>query len=192
MDDAPPQPRPEQPRPNPHPRPMRADARRNYEHIVATARTAFAELGPEAPLDVVARRAGVGPGTLYRHFPTREVLVAALAARAAELADREAPGTALERWVREHLVDALGQRGIATTFRSALAHAPEILQPHKDLFMDATETLVGAAREAGTLRRDIETRDILRLAYGVAAASVDSPPARTRMLDILFAGLRPT
>ncbi|MDQ0788989.1 TetR/AcrR family transcriptional regulator [Streptomyces sp. B3I8] len=196
MDDAPPQPQPES---HPHPRPMRADARRNYEHIVATARTAFAELGPEAPLDVVARRAGVGPGTLYRHFPTREVLIAAvygpdiaaLAAHAAGLAEREAPGAALERWVREHLVDALGQHGIATTLRTALARAPEILQPHKDRFMDATETLVGAAQEAGTVRRDIETRDILRLVHGVAAASADSPSARTRMLRVLFDGLRP-
>lgn len=83
------------------PRPMRADARRNYDHLVATARETFAELGVDAPLDVVARRAGVGPGTLYRHFPTRETLVAAvygpdiaaLADRAAKLAEQEAPGT---------------------------------------------------------------------------------------------------
>ncbi|WP_051707817.1 MULTISPECIES: TetR/AcrR family transcriptional regulator [unclassified Streptomyces] len=196
MDDA-----PSQPQPQPQPRPMRADARRNYDHIVSTAREAFAELGVEAPLDVVARRAGVGPGTLYRHFPTRETLVAAvygpdiaaLADHAAQLAEQETPGTALERWVREHLVDALEQRGIATTFRTALALAgtPEILLHHKDRFMAATETLVGAAKEAGSVREDIETRDILRLVYGIAAASADSPPSRARMLRVLFDGLRP-
>jgi AcrR family transcriptional regulator len=185
----------------PQPRPMRADARRNYDHIVATARETFAELGVDAPLDVVARRAGVGPGTLYRHFPARETLVAAvygpdiaaLADRAAQLAEQEAPGAALERWVREHLVDALEQRGIATTFKTALALAetPEILLHYKDRFMAAAETLVSAAKEAGTVREDIETRDILRLAYGIAAASADSPPSRTRMLHVLFDGLRP-
>jgi AcrR family transcriptional regulator len=183
------------------PRPMRADARRNYDHLVATARETFAELGVDAPLDVVARRAGVGPGTLYRHFPTRETLVAAvygpdiaaLADRAAKLAEQEAPGTALERWVREHLVDALEQRGIATTFKTALSlsQTPDLLLRYKDRFMDAAETLVDAAKEAGTVREDIETRDILRLTYGIAAASADSPPSRARMLHVLFDGLRP-
>src|SRR3954469_5211967 len=132
--------------PPPPPKPMRADARRNYERIVATARAAFAELGPDVPLDTVARRAGVGPGTLYRHFPTRDALVEAvyrtdiaeLAARAAELAGRHAPGEALERWVREHFVPAQEQPGVAATMQDALARSPEVFSQYKEQFSDAT------------------------------------------------------
>ena len=93
----------------PRSRVQRADARRNYEHIVATAREVFAELGPEAPLDVIARRADVGSATLYRHFPTHEDLlhatyrtdIADLARRAVDLAEYFTPPQALERWLRD-------------------------------------------------------------------------------------------
>lgn len=181
------------------PRPMRADARRNYEHIVATAREAFAELGPEAALDVIARRAGVGPGTLYRHFPTREVLVEAvyrtdiadLTDRAAEFAERHAPGEALARWVREHFVPAQEQRGVATTLKDALGRAPEVFSQDKERFNDATDALVRAAQDAGAVRRDVETRDILRMAYGIAVTSEGAPESRERMLTVMFDGLRP-
>src|SRR5688572_26237650 len=87
-------------------RPMRADARRNYEHILAVAKDTFAELGPDASLDEIARRAGVGVGTLYRHFPNRLALqeaavrdrTYAMAALAQELLESPSPGDALAEW----------------------------------------------------------------------------------------------
>jgi AcrR family transcriptional regulator len=183
----------------PQPRPMRADARRNREHIVATARQAFAEMGPEAPLDVIARRAGIGPGTLYRHFACRELLIEAvywtdidgLTGHAVELAEQHAPREALELWVREHVVPALEQPGVAATLKDALARAPEVFSPYKAQFSDAADKLVGAAQDVGDVRRDVETRDILRMAYGIAVASEGTPEARERMLTVMFDGLRP-
>jgi AcrR family transcriptional regulator len=178
---------------------MRADARRNYEHIAASAREAFAELGPEVSLNVIAHRAGVGSGTLYRHFPTREGLVeavyrsdiAALTDRAVELAATRDPRMALERWVREQFVPALQQPGVATTLKDALARAPQAFSQTKDQFSRAADELVGAARAAGAVRQDVETRDILRMAHGIAVSSEDAPDACQRMLTIMFDGLRP-
>jgi AcrR family transcriptional regulator len=180
-------------------RTARADALRNYEHIVETARKAFIELGPEASLNAIARRAGIGAGTLYRHFPTREALVeavyrgdiAALTDRAAELVGARDPLAALEIWVREELVPAQQRPGIATTLRAALAHAPEAFSPGKERFSQAADSLVEAARAAGAIRPDVETRDILRMAHGIATSSEDDQGACQRMLTIMFDGLRP-
>lgn len=181
-----------------HGRPMRADARRNYDLILTTAREAFAERGPEVPLDVIARRAGVGNATLYRHFSTREVLIeavyrsdiAALADQADELAATHDPLVALECWVREQLVPAQQQSGIATTLKDALARYPEAFSQNKKRFNQAADELVNAAQAAGAVRPDVETRDILRMAHGIAVASEGEPEACRRMLTIMFDGLR--
>jgi AcrR family transcriptional regulator len=180
-------------------RPLRADARRNCEHIVATAREAFSELGPDAPLDVIARRAGVGSATLYRHFPTREVLIAAvyrpdiadLASSALDLAQRHAPREALERWIGEYFVPAQEQGGLAVMLKDAVVRAPEVFSRDKQQLNDAVQRLVAAAQQAGEVRKDIEANDILRMAHGIAMASPDAPRARERMLAIMFDGLRP-
>ena len=180
-------------------RPIRADALRNYEHIVATAREVFTELGPDAPLDVIARRAELGNATLYRHFPTREVLieavyrpdVAKLASSALYLARQHAPREALERWVREHFIPAQEQHGLAAMLKDALVTAPEVFAQGKGQFTDALDRLVSAAQNAGDVRRDVSTRDILRMAYGIAVASEGAPQARERMLTVMFDGLRP-
>jgi AcrR family transcriptional regulator len=180
-------------------RPARADALRNYEHIVETAREAFAERGPEVSLNAIAQRAGIGAGTLYRHFPTREALIeavyrddiAALTDRAAELAAAHDPLAALESWVRDQLVPALERSGIATTLKDALARAPEAFSLSKERFNQAADSLVGAAQAAGAIRPDVETRDILRMAAGIATSSDGDPAACKRMLAIMFDGLRP-
>src|SRR5262249_14882524 len=110
-------------------RPMRADARRNYERILECARQTFAELGTEAPLDEIARRTGVGPGTLYRHFPNRAALIEAvyrssieaLSRRAAELLDADhTPLEALDLWVRAQVDFVMNRRGLAVTLKAAL------------------------------------------------------------------------
>ena len=181
------------------PRSARADALRNYAHIVATARQAFAERGPEVSLNAIAQRAGIGAGTLYRHFPTREALIeavyrddiAALTDRAAELAAAHDPAAALESWVREYLVPAQQRPGMATTLKDALASAPEAFSLSKERFNQAAGSLVEAAQDADAIRQDVQTRDILRMAAGIAAGSDGDPAACQRMLTIMFDGLRP-
>lgn len=184
----------------PQGRPIRADARRNYEHIVATARRAFTELGPEVPLDVIARRAELGNATLYRHFPTREALievvyrpdVAELASSALHLAQRLTPRDALEHWVREQFIPAAQERnGVAAMLNDALVRAPEVFAQGKRQLTDAVDGLVRAAQNAGDVRQDVLPRDILRMAYGIAVAFEGAPQARERMLAVMFDGLRP-
>jgi AcrR family transcriptional regulator len=178
---------------------MRADARRNYERIVAIAREAFTEQGADVPLDVIARRAGVGNATLYRHFATRDMLVEAvyrpdiehLASAALDLATRHAPREALELWLREHFIPAQEQHGFAVVLKDALARAPEIFAASKKEFNDATDRLINAARHAGAIRGDIPTRDILRMAHGITVASKTEPESRERMITVMFDGLRP-
>jgi AcrR family transcriptional regulator len=185
---------------HPRSRATRADARRNYEHIVATAREVFAEVGPEAPLDVIARRAGVGSATLYRHFPTREELlhatyqtdIAALARRAVELEEYFPRAEALERWLRDYFVPAQEEGGVARMLKSALLTAPHVFAQGKEQFSDAVDSLVRAAQESGDVRDDVTTRDILRMAHGIAISAQGEPEARDRMLTIMFDGLHRT
>ncbi|GGX79332.1 TetR/AcrR family transcriptional regulator [Streptomyces minutiscleroticus] len=162
------------------PRPMRADARRNYERLLAEAAAAFAEHGEGASLDDIAKRAGVGSGTLYRHFPTRYALLEAvyvgsveeIAGRADAYAARLPPGEALLEWLTElgeHLIRLRGLKALlgsaGTDGRSALfGECGQGLR-------DAAARLVGAARRAGAVREDVEPLDVLRLAHGIATAS---------------------
>jgi AcrR family transcriptional regulator len=150
-------------------------------------------------MDVIARRADLGNATLYRHFPTRELLVAAvyrpdiedLASSALALAARHAPRDALELWVREHFIPVQEQHGFAVVLKDALARAPEVFSVSKKRLTDAAGGLVRAAQHAGVVRQDISPRDILRMAHGIAVASENAPQARERMLTVMFDGLRP-
>lgn len=179
-------------------RARRSDARRNDEQIVATARQVFSELGPEAPLDLIARQAGFGSATLYRHFPTREHLleavyrtdVAELARRAVELAEYVPPLEAFERWVRDYFVPAQEERGVASMLKEALLAAPEVFSQGKQQFSDAVDSLVRAAQDSGDVRPDVTGRDIARMAHGIAVSSRGAPDARERMLTVMFDGLR--
>jgi AcrR family transcriptional regulator len=185
---------------SPRSRAQRSDARRNYEHIVTTARETLAELGPEAPLDVIARRSGVGSATLYRHFPTREDLlyatyrtdIAELARHARELLEYFPPRQALERWLRDYYVPAQEEHGVAAMLKHALAAYPQVFSESKERFSDAVDSLVGAAQSTGDVRNDITSRDILRMAHGIAVSSQGAAEARERMLTVMFDGLRQT
>ncbi|WP_371102595.1 TetR/AcrR family transcriptional regulator [Streptomyces sp. PU_AKi4] len=174
-------------------RSMRADARRNRELLLEAAVEAFAAHGEGASLDDIAKRAGVGSGTLYRHFPTRQALLEAayvdriesIAARAGELAGQLPPGEALVEWLNELGAGMLRIRGL----RALLGGGTECCDPLKG----AVSRLVGAAREAGVLRRDVEPVDVLRLAHGVATASELAGGEGTqirRYLELLMTGLR--
>ncbi|WP_245568891.1 TetR/AcrR family transcriptional regulator, partial [Nocardia concava] len=179
-------------------KPMRADARRNYELIVATAQAAFKELGPEAPLEEIARRAGIGIGTLYRHFPNREALIEAvyrsnieqLAQRARDLLEEHTPATAFEFWLREQVSWVMANRVLATTLKAGMDHASPTFQLCREAITEAAELLVRAGQEAGALRADLEPRDLIRFGHGIGVACETVPDAAERMLAVTIDGLR--
>ncbi|NEY35698.1 TetR family transcriptional regulator [Streptomyces sp. PRKS01-65] len=183
-------------------RPMRADARRNHERLLKVAAEAFAEHGESASLDEIAKRAGVGSGTLYRHFPTRRALleaacldrIEAIAARAAVLADELPPGRALVEWLNELAAGMIRVRGLKALLGSAVTDggAP-VATVCGDAVKAAAARLVAAAQEEGTLRRDVEPVEVLRLVHGVATASEladGEGGAIRRYLALLTEGLR--
>ncbi|MDQ0580236.1 TetR/AcrR family transcriptional regulator [Streptomyces rishiriensis] len=183
-------------------RPMRADARRNYERLLKVAAEAFAEHGEGASLDDIAKRAGVGSGTLYRHFPTRQALleaayldrIEALAVRADELGGELPPGVALVEWLNELCVGTIQVRGMKALLGSAVTDSAAAVTACGANMKEAAARLVEAAQREGTLRADIEPIDVLRLAHGVATASELAKGDRTairRYVSLLTEGLRP-
>ncbi|MGW0985168.1 TetR/AcrR family transcriptional regulator [Streptomyces sp. NPDC002486] len=182
-------------------RPMRADARRNHERLLRVAVEAFAEHGEGASLDDIAKRAGVGSGTLYRHFPTRQALleaayldrVEAIAARAGVLANELPPGQALREWLYELGVGMIRMRGLRALLGPAVTDSGSLVNPAcGDSVKAAAGQLVGAAQAEGTLRADLEAIDVLRLAHGVATASelADGEDRHVRRyLTLLLEGL---
>jgi AcrR family transcriptional regulator len=181
------------------PRPMRADARRNRGRVLAAAREAFTEHGIDATMDDIARRAAVGPGTLYRHFPTREALLAAvyrgdvdaLAAQARELALERPPEEALHAWLRLQLDYIHYKRGLGTAVKTILGADSAMLTDCRDIMRAALGRLLAGAQEVGAVRADIEAAELLRLVHGVVLASETAPDQAERLLSIVLDGLRP-
>src|SRR5581483_81147 len=177
----------------PHDRPLRADARRNYERLIGAAREAFTEHGAEAHLDDIARRANVGPGTLYRHFPNREALLAAvyrgdvdeLASRADELAAQWPPGEALAAWLRLQLDYIKAKRGLGSAVKTMLSNDSETLAWCRETMREALRKLLITAQDAGEIRRDVEAQDVLRLVHGVGIASEPVPDQADRLLNLV-------
>ncbi|OLF18857.1 TetR family transcriptional regulator [Actinophytocola xanthii] len=179
---------------------MRADARRNRERILTTAREAFAEHGVEVPLDDIARRARVGPGTLYRHFPNRDALVeavyreeiGALSARAYALVEELPPEEALAAWFREQVGWVRDSSGLAMTLKAAIDRDSETFAFCKKQLREAVAALLEPARAAGAVRANLEPSDLLRLGHGVATACEHADgEGIERLLSVVLAGLRP-
>jgi AcrR family transcriptional regulator len=181
-------------------RPLRADARRNREKIVTAARECFGASGATAQVDDVARGAGVGIGTVYRHFPTKEALLGAVAAELfGELADdaeavlaAEPPGEALFTFIRRSAQKQSEHRALSDVF----FEMPELkagAANELERLIRGDEALVAAAKRAGTLRRDFETTDIplIMCAVGRVQAFADDATLWQRHLDFVLAGLRP-
>jgi AcrR family transcriptional regulator len=181
--------------------PRRADARRNHERLLAAAETALNAHGAGASLDDIARAAGVGNATLYRHFPTREKLIeavydqrfATLCEAAAELAETADPATALRQWLRAVVVHITDSRVLSEAFLSAYegpegAEPPQVAAWHKAIF-DAALPLLSAARDAGAIRPDLSVIELLALTTAVARAG--DPAQAERFLDILLEGVIP-
>jgi len=178
---------------------MRADARRNYERIVETAREVFFDQGIDAPLDEIAKRAQVGPGTLYRHFPTREVLTEAvyrneieeLADRAYTLAKELSPEEALHEWMRGQVRFVVERHGLASALKAAIDEDSEVFTYCKDKLRTAVATILEPAQAEGTVRADLEPGDLLRLGHGIGASAKYSDAAGAeRLLSVVLAGLR--
>lgn len=186
------------------PRPMRADARRNYDRLVTAARAAFAEQGAEASLDDIARRAGVGPGTLYRHFPTRLALleavyrddVTALCTQAEELARAEPPEQALAAWMRTFVRYATGKRGLVAALKETLGEqTTPFFTECSTALRAAAGMLLTAAQQAGAVRTEANVPDLLKLVHGISVVTehaIDDPGQADRLLSVVLDGLRPT
>ena len=180
-------------------RPMRADARRNHGRLVVAARELFNEHGPEASLDDIARRAGVGAGTLYRHFPSRQALLAAvylhdveqIASRADELATQYPPDEALHRWLRHQLDYVTSLQGLGGAIKAMLSGDHETLAICRDTMRAAVGRLLVPAQEAGLIREDVEPANVLRLVHGVGMACEAAPEQAELLLRIVIDGLRP-
>jgi AcrR family transcriptional regulator len=181
------------------PRPMRADARRNFERLIVAARQAFTEHGPEASLDDIARRAEVGPGTLYRHFPTRIALleavysddIAKLSDRAAELLADKPVEEAVAAWMRELVDYVLHRRALGAMLKTALDWDSGTLANCKAAITEAAAAVVARAREAGVIRAEVSGADLLRLGHAVGYASEHTPEEAERLLSYVLDGLRP-
>jgi AcrR family transcriptional regulator len=177
-------------------RPMRADARRNYEKLVAAARDVFTELGGSAPLEDVAERAGVGIGTLYRHFPTRQALLEAVyagevgaLARAAEELSPLDPWDALAQWLRQYAGFAATKRALMEALLEA-APDSDVLLTCRTAILDAGTPLVERAQQAGDLRPDTTFMDIIRMVGGVSVVPTTDAGQKERMLQVVLDGLR--
>ncbi|MGC4749311.1 TetR/AcrR family transcriptional regulator [Micromonospora sp. DT201] len=176
-------------------RPKRADARRNYDALIAAARDAFAENGAAASLEDVARRAGVGIGTLYRNFPTRRHLfeavyveeVRALSRSAEDLAELP-PWDALVAWLHRFVAYVATKRALA----EQLLHDSEIFTSCRTEIYAAGEPLMSRAQAAGVVRDDIGFDDVVRLISGLTMAQFPSPAQRDRVLGVALDGLRAT
>jgi AcrR family transcriptional regulator len=182
-------------------RALRADARRNVELLIAAAREAFATQGANAPLDDIARAAGVGSGTLYRHFPNRVALLEAvyranverLCADGERLAASEPPAQALLDWLRGFVTVIAEKRGLAAALTEEGRTSELFAQCHAMINATGAE-LLDRAKAAGAIRDDVPLADVLKMAKAFALAgetSPEGPALAERLLVLSMDGLRP-
>ncbi|MFF0609288.1 TetR/AcrR family transcriptional regulator [Nocardia tengchongensis] len=179
---------------------LRADARRNRERILETAVRVFSERGADVPIDTIAKAAGVGSATLYRHFPTREELVEAayrnelarVCDSAAELLADLAPDRALRLWMDRFIDYLAAKHGMADALRAAVASGADPFAETLDKLGAAIAALLHAGAEAGLLRSDVDPLDVGFSLAGIALVT-SAPAQRERagsLLDLLLDGLR--
>lgn len=177
---------------------MRADARRNRERLLAAATAAFAAHGADAPLEDIARSAGVGIGTLYRHFPTRLALqegvfrsqVETVCARGRELADAPSPGDAFAAWLRVLGGFLATKRGLSHALIANLGKDSELISSCGQVMRTTAEQLLTRAQQAGAVREDLTAMDVMRLMHGIGIAVEHAPGETDRMLSLLLDGMR--
>jgi AcrR family transcriptional regulator len=180
-------------------RPKRADARRNYDKLVAAAREAFAEEGSDATLEEISRRAGVGIGTLYRHFPTRENLVEAAYLDGVEEIcaavgrhEGEEPWEALTGWLLELVGFAATKRVLADEMFAYLDRDAPVFRSCSGAIYDAAEPLLARAQAAGAVRDDVDISDVTKMVSGIAGIRTAEPEQVERIVAVALDGLRPS
>ena len=178
-------------------RPKRADARRNYEKILAAAREAFAEGGESTALEEIARRAGVGIGTLYRHFPTRQALVEALyvdeveeVCRSAEQLDGADPWEALNAWLERFVAYIGTKKALAAELLNYLDHDAPLFSTSRAALYAAGEPLLKRAQEAGAVRPDVAIADVIQMVIGIAKLPGANASQVDHILRVALDGLR--
>jgi AcrR family transcriptional regulator len=177
-------------------RPKRADALRNYEKILATAREAFAEGGESTSLEEIARRAGVGIGTLYRHFPNRQALLEALyveevqqMARSAGGLDDLDPWEALNVWFGRFMAYIGTKRALAAELMNYLDQDAPLFTACRASLYESGEPLIRRAQEAGVVRPDVTISEVIHMVVGIS--KIPGEPAQTEhILRIALDGLR--
>jgi AcrR family transcriptional regulator len=180
----------------------RTDAQRNRGRILEVAKDAFTRYGADAKLDDIAKDAGVGPGTLYRHFPTRDALIEAvyrtevekLAAAERKFAETMAPIDALRAWMLLFVDYIAAKHIIAPALNTFVGGASKLYEGSRDQIQGAIEGLVKRAIKSGDIRRDIEPFDLLRALIGVSnvSSTPDWQQSAKRLVDILITGSRPS
>ncbi|MGA8296639.1 MAG: helix-turn-helix domain-containing protein [Acidimicrobiales bacterium] len=181
-------------------RPMRADARRNYEAIVAAARQVFAEEGGGASLEAVARRGGVGIGTLYRHFPRRIDLVEAVyrtdvdqVVATAETAVSELdPWAAVEAFIAAFVRYALSKRNFLNELHEAFEKNPDLKLQSRQRLDAAMQLVIDRAQRAGVVRSDVTGSDVMQLLGPMCMSATLSAEQSARLVPMILDGLRPS
>jgi AcrR family transcriptional regulator len=181
-------------------RALRADARRNRDRLLSAAVRAFSQDGADVTLDAIAKDAGVGIGTLYRHFPTREALIEAayrselarLCGAVPDLLQEMRPDEATRAWMDRYIEYMTTKRGMADALRAVIASGGTPYAQSRDRLITAITSLLQAGAASGTLRADIEPADVLASLSGISLAAGE-PAQRAqarRLLDLLMDGLR--
>jgi AcrR family transcriptional regulator len=178
---------------------MRADARRSRARLIEAATAAFAENGADAPLDDIARRAGVGIGTLYRHFPSRIDLQAAVfrsqvtsvCSQADSLIVSSPPEQAFAAWLRVLARYLVTKRGLSRAVMDSLGKDSELVSSCYLAMHETVDRLLASGQQAGVLRKDLTSTDVLRLVHGVAITTEQAPEDTDRLLSLLLDGMRP-
>ena len=183
-------------------RKRRVDSARNHQSLVSAAKAAFAEVGVEVSLEEIARRAGVGIGTLYRHFPNREAVLEAvyrhevehLAGTVPQLIEEHAPGDALHRWMHLFIDYIVTKRLIAPSLGPKTGRSSALYASASELITGAISTLLTRAVQSGEVRADADPADLLRAMVGVSYQNPDDgwEASARRVIDLLMDGLRHT
>jgi AcrR family transcriptional regulator len=188
-------------RPLPAQRKPRADAERNRDRVLEVAKEAFTRSGADASLDDIAKQAGVGAGTLYRHFPSREALIEAvyrtevekLAASERSFAETMPPIEALRSWMLLFVDYIATKKIIAPALNTLVGGHSKVFEASYSQIWEAIRALVRRAIKSGDIRKDLDPIDLLRALIGVSnvASSPDWQQSARRLVDILITGSRP-
>jgi AcrR family transcriptional regulator len=178
-------------------RPKRADALRNYEKLVAAAREAFTEADRSASLEDIARRAGVGIGTLYRNFPTRSDLVQAVyvdeveaLARSADASAELEPWEGLTTWLQRFVGYVATKQALSDELFAIAERDASVFAAYRAMLHTAGEPLLRRAQDAGIVRSDVSIEEVVRMVAGIAKIPTDDPAEIQRVLSVALDGLR--